>query len=361
MQNIKEKMIDFLMKNANPSIRLRIQKEVLNNLTLEDNAKYQEQILQEPNIKRCLASQLENGWFGYGFHGMNKNAGQFENQETCTKYLGEKAIDKNTLALKKAMDAFVNIPLTDLCYGNKGKFYSEFMLAANGLNLYRCASIARAGYADIIDISPQIQLSIDSFRRVLEVDSILDVTYTNKSTKYRIFYNYEKWPCRYHLDILAHTDIWKNKENIEIIANSIIKMMRTERPEFFNIGTVSWVGHAVGTSGCFPSDGFKLKRCKLKSGQIYYHMEYIEWLARCGVTSYIPALCEVVEEIADAVDEEGICRIPIEETMFKGWGPYAGLQLETDWKTSIRKNCDITFRALLILHYSNLGVEKRAK
>ena len=31
---------------------------------------------------------------------------------------------------------------------------------------------------------------------------------------------------------------------------------------------------------------------------------------------------------------------------------YGGQQLETDWKTSTRRFCDITFRALLIMHYS---------
>lgn len=47
-------------------------------------------------------------------------------------------------------------------------------------------------------------------------------------------------------------------------------------------------------------------------------------------------------------------KITGKEYYFRGWGPYAGLQLETDWKSKIRKTCDITFRALLILHYSDL-------
>lgn len=38
------------------------------------------------------------------------------------------------------------------------------------------------------------------------------------------------------------------------------------------------------------------------------------------------------------------------ENEFRGWGPYSGLQLETDWRAKVRKDCDITFRALLILH-----------
>ena len=81
-------------------------------------------------------------------------------------------------------------------------------------------------------------------------------------------------------------------------------------------------------------------------------MEYIEWLARCGVVSYVLALQDAVNDIVDAVDNDGICRIPEIDNIFIGWGPYAGLQLETDWKSKTRRDCDVTFRALLILHYS---------
>ena len=82
-----------------------------------------------------------------------------------------------------------------------------------------------------------------------------------------------------------------------------------------------------------------------------YQMEYIEWFARCGVVKHIPALREVVDDIMRAVDDEGICHAPTLE--LKEWGPYCGFRLETDWRSRTRKACDITFRALLIMHYAN--------
>jgi hypothetical protein len=85
-----------------------------------------------------------------------------------------------------------------------------------------------------------------------------------------------------------------------------------------------------------------------------YQMEYIEWFARCGVIKHISTLHEAVEDIINSVDDEEICRIPTLEV--KGWGPYCGSLLEIDWKSEIRKACDITFRALLIQHYANTGV-----
>ncbi len=358
---MKEKMIKFLLENANPSIKRRIKSEILNNLTPDEAKQYQDEILQEPNIKTTFASQLENGWFGNGFHGTCKDAGQFENQETCTKYLGEKALNKDTPELKRSMDAFVNIPLDDLCYRTKGKYYDEFKYAANGQNLIRCACIARAGYDDEIDISPQIQLSLDSFRRVLEVDSILDVSRSIQSGKNRVFNDNEKWPCRYHLDILAHTNSWKNESNIKMLAESISKMMKMDRQELIGLTAASWVGYALGALGCFPSQGLTIKSSCLLPSPIsinnqnkpeFYNLEYLEWFARCGVIPYIPELMDIVDEIVNAIDEEGVCHIPVLEGAFKGWGPYAGLQLEVDWKSKIRKSGDITFRALLIIHYA---------
>ena len=356
----KQRMIDFLLQHANPSIKKRVQVEILNNLTQTEGDKYQAEILSEPIVLRCLNSQLENGWFGHGFHGSNRNAGQFENQETCIKYLAEKALNRDTLALQRAMQAFVEIPLDAPCYETRGIIYDEFEYAAFGANLIRCACIARAGYADEIDITPQINLSLESFKRVLEVDSVIDVSRPIRQGKQYVFKSNEKWPCRYHLDILAHTDSWKTDKNIQMLANAIMKMMRTDRTELVNLIPEVWAGHTIGTLGGYPSHGLSLKSTVLQPSPIliqnnkteFWNFELIEWLARCGVVPFIPALQEAVAQIAESVDEEGICRGPILDSMFKGWGPYAGLQLEVDWKSKMRKSCDITFRTLLIEHYS---------
>ena len=350
---MKDKMIKFLLENANPSIKRRVKSEVLDNLTSEETAQYQEQIMQEPIVQQVAVCQKENGWIGTSLHG------NITTQEGGTKFLAEKALNKDTPLLKRAMDAFVNIPLDNWCYDTKGRIFDEFRVTGHGMNLIRCACIARAGYDDVIDISPQIQLSLDCFKRVLEVDSVLDISRPIKNGKHRVFNDYEKWPVRYHLDILAHTNSWKNEKNIKMLADSITKMMKTDRPELVNYCPSSWVGYALGPLGGFPSQGLTVKvTCGLPSPiNIHlpnkpevYLLEYIEWFARCGIVQYIPALQDAVNDILDSVDNEGICRAPMLEG--KDWGPYYGMKLEVDWKSETRKVCDITFRALLILHYS---------
>jgi len=51
----KQKMIDFLLENANPSIKRRIKSEILHNLTTDEAALYQGLIMKEPMIQRIMA------------------------------------------------------------------------------------------------------------------------------------------------------------------------------------------------------------------------------------------------------------------------------------------------------------------
>ena len=354
---MKDKMIAFLFENANPSIKRRVKSEILNNLTMDEAEQYQEQIIQEPMVQYIIACQKENGWIGSGLHG------GIDKQEGATKYLAEKALSKDTSVLRKAMEAFVTIPLDDWCYDTRGKIIDEFKVTGHGHNLIRCACIARAGYDDLIDITPQIQLSLECFQRVLEVDSVLDITRPINGGKRRVFCDNEKWPCRYHLDILAHTSSWKNEKNIKMLAESITKLMRTDRPELVNLVPASWVGRVLGPLGGFPAQGLTVKVTSLLPSPMsipnhgkpeVYQMEYLEWFARCGIVKCIPALCEAVDDIVKSVDDKGICHAPTLE--LKDWGTYCGSRLEVDWKSKIRKACDITFRALLIEHYTNNGV-----
>ena len=352
---MKEKMINFLLNNANPSIKLRVKKEILNNLTTGEEKEFQQEILNEKIMKLIVKKQLPNGWIGLGFHGSNKNAGQYDNQEVATKYMGEKGLF-GTEILERAMNAFVTTELTALCYGTKGHYYSEFEIPACGQNTIRCAFIARAHYDDTIDIAPQINIALESFRRVTEVDSIYDVSRPTK--KGRLFNSGERWPCRYHLETLAFSvNKWKNKENTSMLAESFRHLLRNDRPEIINTPVACWVGHAVGPLW-YLNEGYSIsgdgQNHQSQDGIRRVNFEKTEWLVRCGLYPYLPQLKEEVDYILSQVGSDGICRAQTYEGEFRGWSPYFGLQLETDWRSKLRKSCDFTFRALLIAHYAGL-------
>lgn len=354
---MKQKMIDFLLAHGNPSIRLRVKKEILQSITLHEEKALQEQILKEKTVRFIAEKQLKNGWIGLGFHGSSKNAGQYDNQETGTKYLGEKGL-KGTTLLDRAMDAYATTELMDPCYGTRGQYWSEFETPAQGPNLIRCACIARAHYDDVIDIGPQIQLSLESFQRVTQVDSIFDVSRPVKNG--RLFHKNERWPCRYHLEILAFTaDRWKSEENAAMLAEAFKRLQRSDRTEIINTPVRCWVGtHAVGP-GWLLNEGYSISGDGLnghtKDGIRRTNLEKVEWLCRCGLYDRLPQLKEEVEFILHNISQEGICSAETYDGEFRGWSPYFGAQLETDWRAKVRRQCDITFRALLILHYAGVG------
>lgn len=345
---MKQKMIDFLLNNANPSIKLRVKKEVLHNITKQEEKELQEKILEEKIIKLIAEKQLESGWIGLGFHGSNKNAGQYDNQEVGTKYMGEKGL-KGSKLLDRAMEAYANTELADMG--------SEFEIPASGSNLIRCACIARAHYDDVIDITPQIELSLESFKRVTEVDSVYDVSRPTK--KYRLFNKNERWPCRYHLEILAFTaDTWRDEDNVAMLAKSFQKLMRSDRKDIINTPVACWVGnHAVGPLWML-NEGYSISGNGLnghdQDGIRRTNLEKVEWLLRCGLYDYLPELGDEVDFVMKSVNADGICSAPMYEKEFRGWSPYFGASLETDWKAKVRKQCDITFRALLIMHYAGI-------
>jgi hypothetical protein len=358
------KSIDFLLENANPSIKRRVKGEILKSLTTAEASRYQAQILAEPIIQNIISIQKNNGWIGESMFD-----GTLNTQEYGTKYLAEKAVSKDTPVLRRAMDAFVTTPINALCYGEKGKPLDERIHPLMSVNLNRCACIARAGYEDIIDIKPQILQSLDSFRRVLEVESIFDIVHPMKKRGEirQVFNDCEKWPCRNYLDILAHTQSWRSEKNIKIVADAVNKMMETDKPELVGFLPDSQKG-CLG--GVFPAQGLTVTGSGLYPSPIlcpigkdgkdrngYYHFELIGWFARCGIVPYVPALKKAVEEIADSIALDGICRLPrVAECVFRNWCKFGGLQLEVDWRSKTRKACDITFRALMILYYSRFVI-----
>ncbi|MBR4959861.1 MAG: hypothetical protein IKY52_03080, partial [Clostridia bacterium] len=140
-------------------------------------------------------------------------------------------------------------------------------------------------------------------------------------------------------------------ENCRMLADSFVKLMRRDRPELIGVGAISWVGHAQGTLGCF-TEGFSTGI--MRDGISCIQLETIEWMCRCGLYPYLPALREVIDALLDGVDADGICRTAVDEDWLKNISTYGGQQIEADWKTELRKLCDITFRALLCAHYAGL-------
>lgn len=350
--NVLDKMTGFLLDKANPSIIFHVKNDILKKITNEEKQELQDRVLREEIIRRIIACQKEDGWLGNGFHGPNKNAGQYENQEVGVKYLGEKLIYRDTPVLKNAIEAF-KIRKPDL-FGDEDTDCNQY--AAAGADIIKASCVARAGYEKLFDISNEIKVSLESFRRVTEVDSVTDIVKIRKRRPERVnpegiayvFNKYEKWPCRYHLDILAHTERWRSKENISMLAEAFNKLLKDNGLDYFPAYCVD-IGHLVGCCGAFR-EGMDLG--VNKCGTHYVYLDLVEYMCRCGLYNLVPQLKKEVDMIYDSVDEQGICRANYCENALKGMGTYSGGQLEEDWRSKTRKLCDVTYRGLLILYYA---------
>lgn len=95
-----------------------------------------------------------------------------------------------------------------------------------------------------------------------------------------------------------------------------------------------------------------------ENGIHYTYLDRAEWLCRCGLAPYLEKLQSEVDLLQSYVDDNGICNAPIDENQLQGFSTYGGQQLEVDWKTPTRRACDLTFRALLIMHYSKKSILK---
>ncbi len=349
------KMIEFLLNNANPSIVFHVKNDILKNITEGEKKELHDRVMREKIIQSIISCQKENGWLGNGFHGKNRDAGQYENQEVGIKYLGEKLIFRETPVLKNAIEAF-KIVKPGL-FGDEDTDCNRY--AATGTDIIKASCVARAGYEELFDISKEITVSLESFRRVTEVNSVTDIVKIRKKRPERVnpegivyvFNEYEKWPCRYHLDILAHTKSWRSEENISMLADSFQKLLRNNGLDYFPSYCVD-IGHLVGCCGAFR-EGMELGINK--DGVHYVSLDLVEYMCRCGLYDLVPQLKKEVDIIYDSIDEQGICRANYDEKALKGMGTYSGGQLEEDWRSRIRKFCDVTYRALLILYYSDLG------
>ena len=354
---LNEKIIDFLLNNANPSIVLRIKKEILNCLSDEEERKLLDKIFLEKNVQTVIQSQKPDGWFGNGFHGASpkEGVGMYDNMEVGLRYLSEKGFPSENEYISKAVGAF----LLDEPLFNDGRpvdDYAKWRLADNyantafGLYLIRSSIVLRAGYEyklpknDFFDLKHDIDFSFRTFANVLNYADADDAVDTNKKKPF--FKAGVLWPCSYDLRILAHSQGWRNDENISILADSMNhlfsflhsreKMVYTYIKGAFRAPCLAFIHNQIYCLGLME--------------EAYVNFDLMELFARCGIVEQVPFLRKKYEYLVSLVDNNLNVNYKVDSSD-RNWGPYGGFALEEDWKAKVRKQCDLLFRILLIIHY----------
>jgi hypothetical protein len=102
-------------------------------------------------------------------------------------------------------------------------------------------------------------------------------------------------------------------------------------------------------------DDFRPNLSTISNAQWMQWFHRMELLARLGVVKQIPELERQVQILSNILLESGgIFTKKLSHLYFQRWGAYTGLALENDWRMAQRRINDLTFRSLLILHYSHM-------
>jgi len=364
MTDIKQKLIDFLLENGNPSIVMRIKKEVFNSLSTADEAYCLRRIIPEKNVQSVLNSQKADGWFGNSFHGQSpkSGAGMYDNMEVGLRYLSEKGFSlSNQCAADTANDSgyiarSVNSFLTkkpfDSAYGVMTPVPpdTDYSYTASGLYLARSSVIIRAGYEfrlpqnDFIDLKHDIDFSFQTFLNVLNFTTQDEVIDTHR--KKACFKPDVMWPCLYHLRILAHSRGWRSASNIVLLADSVRHLLSF--PQTDEMIYTYKKGQFVGP--CFALINAQRKILEIDD-EDRVSFDILELFARCGIVDKVEILQKKCDYLLASIDDDLNFSGDIDKRSFS-WSPYFGFALEENWRSKTSVKCDILFRTLMIIHYT---------
>ena len=179
MNKIFENSINFLLENACASIRYLVQRDLLK--TPKDAPAMlalQEEILSQDNVKKVLALQCDDGWFGHELHGNDGMDGLLGS-------LLNAGVEKENPAVQKAIHALVT---PEIASQHKNWFHGGEALDAGGRggnNAITAQILSWVKYPeDYPVIAEQITLSFEHLSSVLCYHSVDDFSISGKNQRY---------------------------------------------------------------------------------------------------------------------------------------------------------------------------------
>lgn len=330
---------DKLIELSCPSIAYRTRLEILSHSALEPGmADLQNLILQDEAVREVISWQQPDGWLAENFHGS-------KSIEAGIRLLCEKGLTRSHPVLADALAVLEReTGRLHLGIGKVGKFLDEMELG--GSQMIRAAVFAYAGLEDKPFIKEQIELALRGFKAVLEVEAIDDLAETYKGRL--VFRPHVQWPGIYHLRLLAWTSGWRNPENLDLMAESIKRLVKLSPMPHISARYKSQI--IAPASFCMNDFNPDISTLDDANWMMWFHR--MELLARLGIIHRVPELEGQIACLAEILDgNEGWFARKLDHEYFRKWGPYTGLALEKDWKQPQRRFNDLTFRSQLILHY----------
>jgi hypothetical protein len=332
--------IDELMEGACPSIRYRIGLELLGRPTSDpEMIQLQRQILQDDAVQEVASWQQPDGWLAWDFHGT-------KSLEAGVRLLCEKGVNPEHPLIARALQALAeHSERLERGVGRVGRILDE--RGFGGSEMIRAVVFAYAGREENPFVREQVIEALAGFEAVLDIETIRQLVHQYRGKL--VFKQSAKWPSLYHLRLLALTQGWRTPDNRRMVAESVARLVALSpipeihvRHKSQLIAPASFGMHDF-RPGLGPMDG--------AAWMMWF--QRMELLARLGVVSSVPALARQVVVLRATLDADGGRFIQrLSHPYFKQWGAYTGLMLEKDWRSARRREYDLTFRSLLILHFA---------
>ena len=354
------KSIDFLLENAGCVIQYRLRKEILNNISKTEEENLLEQICQTPHFKLLQNYVKPSGYIGIGMHSWDKFKETYlQDGETAARLLSYYSIPKNHPLIVNFIGAMRNDEILrdefSYYYPETIRFEQRYMGQHNGTSLMVLvyAMQAMLGYGDDDYIKPFLDISLETFTRLLRLSSLDEITIIRKHRKmdYYLVVADRYYPCMYHLAALAYTHIWRAPETVKAMADAINHMNTILKPDG-NYG----IKYETKYNGAFWPIFQPFRPFDVNMPDSILYRRVLTELAMLGAGTQINVLQQSVDNVEEALSADGILRFnyakPADRRKYiPQWpGYYVDVALEPNYKKKTALDCDMTFWAVQFLH-----------
>ena len=362
--------IDFLLENAGPVIQYRLRKEILCNLKKTEEENLLEQIYQMPHFKLLQSYIKPNGYIGCGAHSWDNWRGvilhetPLQDGEAAARLLSYYAIPKthpiimNFVAAMRDEETlrkeFYYIPPEVERYKNRFRGISSGFC----LMILIYTMQAMLGYGDDEYVRPFQNVALEAFKSILSLSSLGEITKIRQS-KGKCNYPYIEesvsFPCQYHLEVLAYTNVWRTPENIKLMADALDHyntILKGANPIHVKIGSKYYVPFPLNMTNS-PIRPF---RADIIDNITYRRL--LTEIAMLGVGENVGVIKDSIAGIEDAIGGDGILKMRFDLPHNKRYSPknieypnsYADVRLEPNYKRKYALECDLTFWAVQFLY-----------
>jgi len=370
------KSIDFLLENAGAVILYRLGKEILCNISKTEEENLLRRIKETPYFKLVESYVKPSGYIGNGAHthsnwcGENFHETPLQDGEAAARLLSAYAIPKTHPYIKNFVAAMQdeNILRGEFSYAPPA--LKEFEKRFYGLNSGNCIGSvlyvmqALLGYGDDYDDLREFQkICIKGFERILEINSIEDITKFKSESKRKYNYPYiesdEYFPSSYTLTMLAHTQSWRSPQNVKMLAESINRINEIMNPNTDMHIRIKGFYKAPYGALCRP-----IKPFRLDTVDVILYRRVLTEIAMLGVGKSVDVLRQSAAVIEEALSADGVLRLDFSKPHNKRYSPkklenpnaYSDIRLEPDYTSETAFLCDLTFWAVQFMFYFNAGV-----